>query len=270
MNINDVPDLISRGVPGFVIAAAGVFYLMNPSCFAAVCPYFANLKLDEPSRDRLDEVLIARKNAENIPTWLGIVLGVLSLLLAALELVPAVPAILPYALWCVAFAVVQLASYLYFKHASEKRVAVLRPRRPLESLPLAVIVAQAVAVLAMLGIAVVARDAAAVLVAAAAALTIWIGWRIATAPAIILGNDVAVEGFVDDRLRVLRAVNTAGMGIAPIVVYIGMRHAFTGGTASLVLSIVILIAWLPSIAMVMRTNMGAGVIRNLNAAMARG
>ena len=269
MNVHEPTELISRVVPAVVVGAAGLYYLAFPRAFAAVRPYFWNLKLDEANRTRLDAVLDARKDAENLPKWLGFLMGAVSLALAALELVPSVTPVLPYALWCLAFAVMQLGAYFYFKRASEKRIAVLRVRRAFESLPLTVIVAQGIAIAALVGIAVAAAEPSALLVAAAAALTIWISWRIANVPALILGNDVPVETFVDDRLRLMRAVNTASLGIAPVVVYLGMRHVFTGGTVSLALSIVILLAWLPSIAVMMRTNVGSGAAAQLNAALER-
>ncbi len=248
-----IADLVSRVVPALVIAAAGIAYLLAPSLLSAVRPYFSKLRLDASGRARLDAVLKARTQAENVPAWLGRLLGAVSLGLAALYLAPGISPILPYTAWCLAYAAACLAAYVAFKRASDRRAAVLRSRHPFEALSLPVVGSLIAAVAAMFGIAAVTRDSYAALVAVGAAVAIWIGWRLAESPALVLGDDVAVEIFVDHRLRLMRAVNTAAIGIAPVVVYLGMRHP--QGPAVLPLMAVVLVAWLPGLVAMIRANL---------------
>ena len=56
---------------------------------------------------------------------------------------------------------------------------------------------------------------AAALIAAAGVAIVILARRVATMPALLSGEDVAVESFVDTRLRAVRAFNLLGTAVAP-------------------------------------------------------
>jgi hypothetical protein len=141
MQAEEIASLAPRIVTVAVLTCAGLSMLSFPGCFAAVCPYFARLVLAAPYEERLDAVLEARKDAENIPMWLGRVLGLVSLVLAVVAISPNVPSIWPYAAWCVAFAGFTAFAYLRFRRATHRRVAALVPRAMGAVLPPAMITA---------------------------------------------------------------------------------------------------------------------------------
>jgi len=228
MQAQDIADLAPRLSMCGVLALAAGMTIGFPGCFAAVCPYFAQLTLASPYDDRLHDALCARKDAENIPMWLGRMLGLVTLVLAASVLQPAVPIAVPYAAWCVAFAATTAFACARFRQAASVRVAVLAPRDLRVALPAPVILAIAACGALELLMAVFSP---AHLAWAAVALSnvalLWIAWRVADAPALILGADVPVERYVDERLRAARTMKVAGLAVAPAIVLLGVTHDFS-------------------------------------------
>jgi hypothetical protein len=45
---------------------------------------------------------------------------------------------------------------------------------------------------------------------------LWIAWRIAEGPAYLLGDDLPVERFIDDRIRLLRTTSVAFQAALPM------------------------------------------------------
>jgi len=223
-----VTELLPRVLTSVVLALAGLTTLSFPGCFAAVCPYFARVDLPSPYEDRLDEVLCARKAAENIPMWFGAMLGLISLALAAAAWLPAVSPAIPYAAWCLAFAATTAIACVRFRRATQRRVAALVPRDRRSALPPAVVVAIAACVAVELALVVSSPYRLVwAAVAIASATLLWIAWQLAEAPALILGADVPVECYVDDRLRAVRTINVAGLASAPMLFLLGATHDFS-------------------------------------------
>jgi hypothetical protein len=161
----------------------------------------------------------AREKAEGISANYGRMLGVTALVLAALEAVPGVPFILPYALFCLAAALLTLLAYLQFRRAVERRVAPLVRRSPFTAFPPLLIVAVACSFLVSLALATYPLERIGALVVAGATLVLGvIAWRIANAPALLVGIDPALEYAVDERVRVGRARNVANLACAPAFV----------------------------------------------------
>jgi hypothetical protein len=203
--------------------AVGVAALVWPRCFAGVPGYFTRwaLKLPPAEQARLDRVVDAREEAEGISVSYGRFLGVAALMLAALEAVRAIPFILPYALFCLSAATITLLAYLQFHRALQRRVAPLVRRSPFTALPPVLVAAIVASFLVALSLAVYPPERfGAFVVAASTVLLGFVAWRIATAPALLVGVDPRLEYAVDERVRVGRARSIANLACAPAFVLV--------------------------------------------------
>lgn len=211
-------ELITRWAMAFAMVVVGIAALVMPRCFAGVAGYFTRWAgpVAEGQRERLDRVVVAREQAEGISNVYGRVLGIVAILLAGLEVFRSIPYVLPYALFCLAAATVMLLAYLQFHRATQRRVAPLVRRSPFTALPPYDIAAMACS----FGVAV--RLAAyppvrydAIIVAASALVLAFIAWRVAVAPAILVGTDPQWEYAVDERVRIGRARSISNLACAP-------------------------------------------------------
>ena len=201
------PEL-ARIFTAAVIGGFGAFLWARP-CYASPRPYFKCVgRLALPERGRIDRVLDARDDAEDIPAAYGRYLALAVLGLGLLELLPAVPPVLPYALMCLVMAGFTLLAYLRFRRATDRRVAPLVRRSPVHVLSPFGIAAMACSFVAVLAVAAYPPQRLEALVGAVAmAVLVWVAWRIAQAPALLLGDDPQWEYAVDERIRVCRARN---------------------------------------------------------------
>jgi hypothetical protein len=219
---------LGRLVTSAALVLIAVLQLVKPCCFWGISIYFRGTRasFDSRQRERLEQVLAARVDAEGDTDVYARHVGRFTIVMAALALVPAVPYILPYALSCLAIASSVLLSYLQFRRASERRVAPLVRRSPWRSLPPLAIVSTAIC---MAGTGVFAAypqfrlGAAIVLVSTIALLAI--AWRVAVAPAILIGNDSQLEYLVDEHVRFCRATNLVALACAPPTVFVGLAAA---------------------------------------------
>jgi hypothetical protein len=236
-------DLI-RLVVAIAMVIVGFAAFLLPRCFAGVAGYFARSSspLDPKVRERLDRVVTAREKAEGISADYGRYLGGIAIALAALEAVRSVPVILPYALFCLAGAVITLLAYLQFHRATEQRVAPLVPRSPLAALPPLLIAAIACSFFVTLAfVALRPERLSAIIVAVSTLLLGLIAWRIADAPALLIGEDPQYEYAVDERVRIGRARNVAALACAPPFVLLGIADpslAQQYGVAGLVIVLI--------------------------------
>lgn len=255
--MSETAEFLSRGLLALIIGGTGVGYLVRPRYFADVPLCLGRWPVDETQRARLDRALCARRAVEAIPSGFGTLLGVISLVLAASEFIRALPLILPYAVWCVVISFGMLGVYRYFKRASERRVALLRARKPSDSLSPLLVGAFALAVVAMFGIAGFSRDSlGATLVALSGAVILWIGWQIAEAPALLLGDDVEAESVIDQRLRVLRATSALITGLCPMIIYLGIEGAaqdfYRGSPVAMLCFATIALVWVLAMVIIVR------------------
>jgi hypothetical protein len=176
----------------------------------------------------LDAAIERRECLENLRTrTMAYVCGAASLLAAVVTALTPVPATMLYALVCVVLAVSVATAYERLRRAGGPRVASLRARDPNAVAPWYAYALTAVAVVSPLAYLAVAPTAA-VLVTIAGLLIAGVGCGVAASPALIPGNDVAVDLYVDDRLRTLRTVNLLSTACAPAFVF----SSFTGYTDS--------------------------------------
>jgi hypothetical protein len=218
-------ELVARWSMAVALVLVGVAALAWPRCFAGVAGYFTRwaTKIPADEQERLSRVVDAREEAEGISAAYGRLLAAVAILLAALEAIRAIPFIVPYALFCLAAATVTLLAYLQFRRAVERRVAPLVRRSPFTALPPLLIVAVACSFLASVALAAYPPERIGALVVAASTLLLGIvAWRIATAPALLIGLDPQLEYAVDERVRVGRARNIANLACAPAFVAIAL------------------------------------------------
>lgn len=213
-----------------VLAALAVASFLWPDCVFGTHGIIARSKrvLSPSQQHRLRTALDARRYAEGVSSRYGRLASLACLVAAALEFVPAVPYVLPYAGVCLAFGVVTYLAYVQFRRAVDRRVAPLERRSVLAALPLASILAMAAALVATLMLAVYPElRLGALVIALATALLAVTAWRIAAAPSLLLGQDPQAEYAIDARLRLTRATGTAVLACGPVLLF----GTFAGTTA---------------------------------------
>jgi hypothetical protein len=211
-----------------VLAFLGILEIVAPWCFWGISIYFkgARASLGAQQRERLERVLAARRLAEGDAEPFYRYVGFFTIAMAMLVLVPTVPYVLPYALCCIAIATATLLSYRLFRRATERRVAPLARRSPWQALPPIAMAATAVCLLGSAAFAAYPQFRLGVVIVIASALVlVGIAWRIAVAPAMLLGEDSQLEYLVDERIRVGRATGLLSLACAPPTVLVGLAVA---------------------------------------------
>ena len=163
--------------------------------------------------------------------------------MAGVSLLPGVPYVMPYAASCLATAVATLLAYLKFRRATELRVAPLVRRTPFTAVPPVMIGSAAVCLIGTAAFAGIPEfRAGVVIVVISTAALLAIAWRIAVAPAVLLGTDPQVEYAVDDRVRFCRSTSLIALACAPAMVFTVLAWSqlpSTGGVFGLVTLLVI-------------------------------
>lgn len=208
-------DQVIRLFLAVAMAAGGVAALFMPNFFGDVTGYFTRTERGLPWMDkqRLRNVIAARKEIEVVPQSYVRFYCAAALALAALELWPVLPYVLPYAALCVLTAFGMLGVYLRFRQRWKVHVAPLVRRSPLEALPIGVLAAMLWCLLITLALAAVpAERVSAIAVAAAMIVLAIVAWRVAVAPTLLFGDDPEWEYVVDERIRIGRARAIAVLG----------------------------------------------------------
>jgi hypothetical protein len=229
-------DQLARDWTAILLAALGIVQLLSPGCFESIAMYFrgAWAGLSKPQSERLRSVIEARTRAEGVGGRRARYVGLFTIAMAVAGLWPAIPYIMPYAASCLAMAFATLMAYRSFRHATELRFAPLVGRTPLESLPPVVIVSLAVCLIGTAAFASVPQfRLAAAVVFVSTIVLVAIAWRIALAPALLLGTDPQVEYAVDDRVRYCRATGLIALACAPPTVFAALAWAQLPGSGGL-------------------------------------
>ncbi len=195
---------------------AGAWSLCGPVGFSWIRDGFARVQVAD--RARLDRALELRERLEGSPAWLGRALGVLSLAAAAVAASNRVAIDLLVAMTTLATAVFLAAAYSRLRQIRGMRAASLKARVRSAVVPrslFAVVTATGLCPLFFLS---VSAFAATVMVAASLSIVL-LAWMIADLPALVRGDDVAVESFVDDRLRHQRVAAILQLATTPGVFF---------------------------------------------------
>lgn len=220
-------------VQSFMWLFVGGMLVFSPSLFKA-SRYFATIGLSHVRSARLDHVVAARESAEKIPYWPRLACGIVLLVVYALERKGIVPAPSEYLLCFSAVAVMLVTSVIYFKHTVRRRAALLEPRR--SAVPKMILTLAAVALLMFALQAALARDTLGIASVLVGTIVVWTGFAVAAAPALMTGDDIEVEAFLDGRLRTRRAFYLLNVGVfySYLFVFIFEKQAFVGAIVALV------------------------------------
>lgn len=215
--------------PGLTVTMAliGVAGLVWPQCFAGVVRGYTRCAagLTPEEKDRVQRVVAAREHVEGISSSYGRVAGIAIIAFAGLELGSFVPLILPYALICLVLACTVLRAYLLVRRATEQRVAPLLRRSPFTVLPPLLIAAVSSSFFVAFAFVVAPPERIGALITCVAIVILGaVAWRIANAPALLLGIDPEYEYAVDERIRVGRARNAALLACGVGYVFVAMAQ----------------------------------------------
>jgi hypothetical protein len=238
------PDQLARGVTAVTLCGLGILEIARPGCFGGIWMYFrgARAALSPDQRERLERVLEARTAAEGATVRYMRYAGAFTIAMGALALVPSVPYVTAYAATSLGLAVAMLLAYLQFRRATAKRVAPLVRRNAWASLPPLAIAPAAICTLGAAAFAVFPQFRVGAITAVVSALVLcWIAWRVAVAPALLLGNDPQLEYRVDEHVRCCRATGLIALGCAPPTVIVLLGYASLPGNDPIVNGITLLV-----------------------------
>jgi hypothetical protein len=225
--------LVARIFMAATLLFLGVFQIAAPRCFWGLSVYFKGAwRLAMPGgsptleQARLKRVLEARERAEGDSDAFMRYAGAFTIAMGGVGLIQSVPLVLPYAMSCLGLAAGVIASYLHFRRVTERRVAPLVRRTVWTSLPPLAMLATAICLLGAASFAVYPefRLGVAIVIVAAVAL-LGVAWRVATAPAILFGDDSQLEYLVDEHLRFCRAMSLVALACAPPTVLVSFGWA---------------------------------------------
>ena len=184
--------------------------------------------LDDPEEERLAAACRRRERFEALPSaTIGVWLAAFSLSMAALAAFTQIPVAALYALNALSLAAAFGFAYLRLRKVQGPRFALLRERDPNALLP-----AYAWAVTALVAALPLGwlptLPAESILVTVAGLAIVSLARSIAAMPALLSGEDVAVETFLDTRLRSMRVAILLSISMAPAFVF----EAFSNYTDS--------------------------------------
>jgi hypothetical protein len=231
----------SRWFMAATLGVNGALLLLGPRQFAAVCPHVSTRGLPAVDAQRICAARGARQRREDVPAWYGVVAGLGSLGFAAACAAGVATPALWYAAAFLTFALVMGAAYTRVRAAAGKRVAVLNARDPGSVVPPVWFAAAAgVAIAALVSSELRAPNWAAALIGASALASTWIAFRVSAMPALLAGDDVAAERYVDERLRFGRT--TAVLLLAFVQVFVFVMYD-VGWPRNIPLALSVTLAW---------------------------
>lgn len=205
-------------------ALFGIWMLQKRSMCARAGALIAQRCDGTPWSTRLAAVVVRREELEDLrTTTIATTVGVTSLVLAVLAALAPIPVTMLYPVLCVVLALSVAIGYERLRRAGGPRVASLRARDPNAVVPPYVYALVAIGVVSPLTFLPVSPDAA-LIVTIAGLLVAGVARGVAASPAFVPGQDVAVEQYVDERLRAVRTVNLLSTAVAPAFVF----ASFTG------------------------------------------
>jgi hypothetical protein len=219
---------VMRPAMSMPLIVMGVAMLLRPDEWSGdLSPYFRSPAAKMPPFDRLrlTRVIVARENAEGIRNGYGRYYGITAIVLGGVALLPTVPLIVPYLLLCLGFAVITLFAYARFSRATQRRAAPLVRRSALGVVSpfVAASVAFSLGITLTLLIYPHLRLGASIVVASMLILA-FVAWRVAGAPALLLGADLEFESLVDERLRTARANSAASLACFPAYLFLALER----------------------------------------------
>lgn len=218
-------------------------FLRNPARFAATCPYFCNIETDEWAHDRIMDASVRRKRMEHISPNLGYYLGALNAVLAVLCGATWLQPSLWYAVSTLGMAAVTGVAYLQLRNSQRRRVAVLTVRGPARVVsPYWIAAAFLSAFTPLVDVPHASLRLTAIAVCIATLIIATIGWRLTLMPALLEGEDLPAEQFVDDRLRSMRSIGALAVAMGVPFVYLAQTSVPPPSLAHMILEETTLVA----------------------------
>ena len=191
-----------------LFAGLGAGFLLKSRMFMSIIPRFDDLDFEtEADRDRVISAAARRAQLEQASRWKSLLPGLLALCYAVLSafVQPAEQAML-WAMYCLASAAVLASMYLKLRSKNPVKIAALSVRSPLTVIsPLWLAVTCAIALSVLVEIDQPQMMIPSIVTCLATLACVALAWRVANVRAILSGEDLAAERFVDERLRVTRA-----------------------------------------------------------------
>jgi hypothetical protein len=200
----------------------GIYLMFRPDCFTRIRGKFDRplSRTGEEWRDRVTAAVIRREEAERVPKVLGFYIGGATVALGIVAALTWIEPGLLYGVMCLVLAAVSGITYLQLRNMQSKRVAVLAPRTAASVIPAYWFLLAVVAALSILAFAVRPEvRAATIIVCVSSLITTAIAWRLTRLPALLSGQDVALEKIVDDRVREVRSGHILGLAIVQLFVF---------------------------------------------------
>jgi hypothetical protein len=187
--------------------------------------------LDERAQTRLESAYGDRLAVETTSrATTGVVCGIVSFAMALLTALGPITGQVLYAVNVLVMASLTTAAILRVRRAQLRRVASLAVRAPGVIAPAYVwAFVETTVVLPLTWLP--AAPLAAGLVTAAGVAIAFLARQVATMPALLSGKDIAVENYVDSRLRCARVATLLALAVAPAYVF----EVFTGSADSVAL-----------------------------------
>jgi hypothetical protein len=189
-----------------LIALYGLGLLWRPKLLAADCGSLRLFRIAEPDeQQRALSALERRTQAEQVSATPGYVGAAGAFVLAAVGAITTIPPVLLYGLFCLWLAAIIALMFLQLRNAQPKRVAVLAPRSPARVIPLWIVALAVVDAVTPLAYASQSQfTSGAILICCSTLATLLVAWRLTYMPALLQGDDVPAEVFIDNRLRAHR------------------------------------------------------------------
>lgn len=195
-------------------AGGGIWSLSRPLKYW-IAPGFSNVSV--PDRARLDRALEVRERLEGAPAWLGRAFGIVFLVGACVAAIDRTSIILVNAVVTAASAALLAAAFFRLRNVGGPRVASLKTRSEVVSwFAFATVTVAALCPLLLFS----ASPVSAAVTAAASVSIVVLAWMVADLPALVRGDDVVVERFVDDRVRRVRVAAMLQVAITPAYFFV--------------------------------------------------
>lgn len=232
-----------------LFAALGIVLLVKSPSFSRIIAKFDDLDFETTSdRERVMSAARRRQEMEQASWWKAALPGALALLYAVLSAftAPEEQAML-WAFFCLGAAAIFAGVYLKIRSRNPVRVASLNARSPLGVIPPVWFgVASAVALSTLLGIDRPNMTAPSIATCLASFACIALAWRAAGVRAILTGEDVPAEQFVDERLRFIRATGILVFALVQSELFLVLfdPHWDTSGGAAKVAAMLALLGYI--------------------------
>ncbi len=180
------------------------------------------LRLQDPAiKPRVRAALGKRSEMEQLSPLVKIVPAIVSFMLAAVAAFTSIEPAVLYGALLLAAAFAMAVAFVQLRNRQPVRVAVLSHRVPTAVIPPVWFAVAAVQALLALSALSVRADALGALFVCVSTLTCAVlAWRVTEMPALLAGDDIEVEQFLDERLRFHRAASVLYLALAQSFVFI--------------------------------------------------